>query len=379
MIRNVIFDWSGTLVDDLPAVWRASNILLTRAGRPELSLEDFRASFSLPFRGFYERQLPDIPLDTLERWFHEVFEQVQSSVVELPHARDFLEFCRANSIRTALLSSIHRRQFAEQVARIGFDQWLDHTCIEAWDKRQRVHELLANAHMHPGETLLVGDMEHDIETAHHAGLMSCAVLTGYNNLAQLRAARPHLIVEHLGELRRILTDSAFDPAKHAFFLARNVPADPGTKDSPAPHPYPIPTVGALIFNSRGDVLMIRTHKWSDLWGIPGGKIQHGESSLTALHREVLEETGLRISGVEFVMVQDCIHPPEFYRPAHFLLLNYTCWVDGPETPVILNEEAQLSQWIPPREALNLPLNHPTRVLLEAVLEKPTPGRAEPWA
>ena len=31
MIRNIIFDWSGTLVDDLPAVWKATNYVLTRA------------------------------------------------------------------------------------------------------------------------------------------------------------------------------------------------------------------------------------------------------------------------------------------------------------------------------------------------------------
>ncbi len=44
-------------------------------------------------------------------------------------------------------------------------------------------------------------MEHDIETAKHGGVHSCAVLTGYNTLEQLRAAKPDLIVEHLGELR----------------------------------------------------------------------------------------------------------------------------------------------------------------------------------
>ena len=47
-------------------------------------------------------------------------------------------------------------------------------------------------------------MQHDIETAQHGGIHSCAVLTGYNTLEQLRVAKPDLIVEHLGELREIL-------------------------------------------------------------------------------------------------------------------------------------------------------------------------------
>ena len=43
MIRSIIFDWSGTLVDDLPAVWQATNYVLTQSERSEMSLEQFRA------------------------------------------------------------------------------------------------------------------------------------------------------------------------------------------------------------------------------------------------------------------------------------------------------------------------------------------------
>src|SRR3954471_20379440 len=93
-------------------------------------------------------------------------------------------------------------------------------------------------------------------------------------------------------------------------------------------PHPITTVGALIFNPSREVLMIRTHKWSNLWGIPGGKIKLNESAEDALRREVREETGLEISDIGFVLVQDCIQSKEFYREAHFVLLNYTCSSPG---------------------------------------------------
>src|SRR5678815_5192613 len=70
MIRNIIFDWSGTLVDDLPAVWDATNYVLAQAERAEMSLEQFRAEFCLPFTIFYDRHVPHIPLPQLETWFH---------------------------------------------------------------------------------------------------------------------------------------------------------------------------------------------------------------------------------------------------------------------------------------------------------------------
>lgn len=131
------------------------------------------------------------------------------------------------------------------------------------------------------------------------------------------------------------------------------------------HSFPIITVGALIFDPAGNVLMIRTHKWSDLWGIPGGKIKLNEPAEEALRREVREETGLEISEIQFAIVQDCIQSKEFYKDAHFVLLNYTCCSPGGK--VTLNDEAEEYQWIAPGEALTrLELNAPTRILIEAV-------------
>ena len=124
---------------------------------------------------------------------------------------------------------------------------------------------------------------------------------------------------------------------------------------------PIVTVGALIYNSRDEVLMIRTHKWSDMWGIPGGKIKTGESSEDGLRREILEETALQVRDIRFVLVQDCIDSKEFYRPAHFVLLNYLCRAE--EGSVVLNDEAEEFRWVTPQDALDLPLNTPTRILL----------------
>ena len=112
--------------------------------------------------------------------------------------------------------------------------------------------------------------------------------------------------------------------------------------------------------------MIRTDKWSGLWGIPGGKIKWGETAEGALRREILEETALTIDRIQFVLVQDCIHSPEFYREAHFVLLNYTCFCVG-LPKVKLNEEAREFRWLAPAAALELALNTPTRILLEAVI------------
>ncbi len=342
-------------MDDLPAVFKASNYVLTQAGKTELSLDEFRAQFSLPFTGFYQRHTPEVPPEKLEQWFHAGFREVQQSVIELPHARDFLEFCRAKKLRAFLLSSVLGEYFALQCQVTGFDAFLEKPYTDVWDKRKKIHDILAENNLKPDETLFIGDMVHDIETAKHGGVHSCAVLTGYNTVDQLRTARPDLIVEHLGELRGFLEKNGFD-----FHAAQ--------KRHEEAHP-PIATVGALIFDHAGQVLMIRTHKWSDLWGIPGGKIKWGEPSETALRRELKEETNLDVTDIQFVLVQDCIHSREFYRDAHFVLLNYTCRSRTSRPAVVLNEEGREFRWLTLAEALKLPLNQPTKILLAAVIEQ----------
>jgi phosphoglycolate phosphatase len=353
VVRNIIFDWSGTLVDDLPAVWRATNFVFTQAGVPELTLEQFRASFCLPFTDFYERHTPHVTMGQLESWFHGRFKEVQDSVVELPQAREFLIFCREHRLRLFVLSTIHCDHFRAQTAQNRFDDFFERPYLGIRDKRAKIHEVLEENQLLPGETLFVGDMQHDIEAARHGGILSCAVLTGYNGLAQLRAAEPDLIVEHLGELRQLLETNQFE-------IKRTSSLTPEQRDA-----QPVATVGALIFNDAGQVLMIRTAKWSDLWGIPGGKIKFGETAIAALRREIKEETALEIEDIELALVQDCIHSKEFYRDAHFVLLNYTCRCAG-DPNVQLNEEAVEFRWVTMAQAAEMALNEPTRRLVEAV-------------
>ena len=342
MFRNLIFDWSGTLVDDLGPVIEATNTVLGKYDLPPLDREGFRRCFRLPYREFYSEVLPNVPLEELEAHFRPAFDEALTPVTILPHAREKLEWCAARGIRTFVLTSMDTAAFEKQMDQFGLRDLFEATYSSVLDKREVIHQILETHALDPKETAFVGDMTHDVETARHGGVSSIAVLTGYNHPEILAAVRPDITVPDLGVLRSLLD------RRHR--VSR-----------------PISTVGALIHNGAGEVLMIRTHKWSDKWGIPGGKIKRGEPSLVALHREVLEETALLIDDVQFVVSQDCIDSPEFMRPEHFILLNYVA--RARTTDVRLNDEAEEFLWLPPGEALALDLNQPTRVLLVEAIER----------
>jgi phosphoglycolate phosphatase len=340
MFRNLIFDWSGTLVDDLGPVIEATNVVLAKYKMAALDREAFRRCFRLPYPEFYADILPDIPLEELESHFRPAFDAALTPVTILPHAREKLEWCTTLGIRTFVLTSMDPIAFERQMDHFGVRHHFEATYSGVLDKRQVIHDILSTHNLDPAETAFVGDMTHDVETARHGGISSIAVLTGYNHPEILAAVRPDITVPDLGVLRSLL--------ERRKTLSR-----------------PIATVGALIHDGAGRVLMVRTHKWSNLWGIPGGKIERGETSIDALRREILEETRLTLDEIEFVLVQDCIDSQEFFRKEHFLLLNYLARATS--TSVTLNDEAREFIWLPPSDALALDLNQPTRTLLTEIL------------
>ena len=342
MFRNLIFDWSGTLVDDLGPVIEATNAVLGKYEVAPFDRESFRRAFRLPYPEFYAELLPDVPLEELEAHFRPAFDAAVTPVTVLPHAREKLEWCSAIGIRAFVLTSMDTLAFERQMDDFGLRHHFEATYSGVLDKREIIHQILETHGLKPAETAFVGDMTHDVETARHGGISSIAVLTGYNHAEILAAVRPDLTVPDLGVLRSLLD------------RRRGVSR-------------PVATVGALIHDGNGHVLMVRTHKWGNRWGIPGGKIERGESSTDALRREIREETGLELRDIQFALVQDCIHSPEFQRPEHFLLLNYVA--RATTTGVTLNDEAEEFRWLAPADALALNLNQPTRFLLAEALEK----------
>lgn len=133
--------------------------------------------------------------------------------------------------------------------------------------------------------------------------------------------------------------------------------------------FPEPTVGAFIFNPRGELLLLQSHKWPGRYVVPGGHVELGERLEQAVVREAKEETGLDVYETEFINFQQFIHDPAFWKKRHFIFFDFACKTDSMD--VSLNDEAEAFTWVEPRAALNLTLDTYTRRSIEAWLQKHT--------
>jgi len=139
------------------------------------------------------------------------------------------------------------------------------------------------------------------------------------------------------------------------------------KESVLAQSYPEATVGALIVNDKGEILLVRSYKWGKKYTVPGGHIELGERSEAAIKREVKEEVGLDVEPVKLLLVQEAIFPVDYVKHEHYIFMDYLCRSKSSAVKVD-REEIQEYLWVSPDRALELELESFTRNLVAEYLK-----------
>ncbi len=208
MFDNLIYDWSGTLVDDLQPTLEATNHVFRHYGTPPMDLHEFRRAFRLPYSEFYQEHLPDVPLSELEVHFREAFALAPTPVDVLPNTLAKLQWCRERGIRCFVLTSMDSREFERQLQRLQLAAFFERTYSGVLDKRLVIKSILMNHGLIAERTAYVGDMAHDVDTAHHGGIAGVAVLSGYSHREALEQAAPHWIFDDVNHMRVLWKEQA---------------------------------------------------------------------------------------------------------------------------------------------------------------------------
>ena len=130
--------------------------------------------------------------------------------------------------------------------------------------------------------------------------------------------------------------------------------------------YPEAIVGALVVNAEGNLLLVKSHKWRDLYGLPGGHVELGETMTDAVRREVKEETDLDVDQVEFLFYQEMVFDAAFWTKSHFIFFEFVC--NTRQTQVTLNSEAEEYLWLPPQDATEMTIDRYTKRAIEVYLQ-----------
>lgn len=188
----IIWDWNGTLLDDVEAsVWALNRMLDARA-LPRTTRAFYRAHFGFPVRPFYHLlgMDPDAEWDHICTEFHELLAVGPQAI--RPDTLAALELVRAHGISQSILSALRQDLLLRDTAHAGVQGFFDAIYgvdnLNGATKLSRGRELMARL-CDPGRRFFfIGDTLHDAEVGAALGATPILVDGGHQHVDRLAAA-----------------------------------------------------------------------------------------------------------------------------------------------------------------------------------------------
>lgn len=211
-IRHVIWDFNGTLLDDLSCCLGALATLLEERALPPLTTERYREEFGFPVQDFYVGLGFDFAredFDAVSRTFIARYLDRIADARAHAGAHDALRTVAARSIHQSVLSAMERTMLSDLLTRYELHAPMQHvrglSDLRASSKVELGRALLAEIGAPPETVVVVGDTLHDHETATALGCRAVLVTQGHQTRARIeRTMRAH---GHTGEKAPVIVDS----------------------------------------------------------------------------------------------------------------------------------------------------------------------------
>jgi phosphoglycolate phosphatase len=191
--RHIIWDWNGTLLDDLDYCLGVMNAILRPRGLPLLDRTRYHAVFDFPVRDYYARLGFDETKDSFESLSVEFIHGYDANRLTCalhPGAREQLAAVQAAGLSQSILSAYRHETLVEIVAHFGllpyFTQLSGLDNIYAHSKAELGRAQVAKLGLPPPEILLIGDTLHDLHVAKEIGVDCVLVAAGHHPAEKLR-------------------------------------------------------------------------------------------------------------------------------------------------------------------------------------------------
>lgn len=192
MIKHILWDWNGTLLDDARLTWKSVVEILRSCGLREISFDEYRETFRMPAVTFYEYlgvDFTQVSMDELSQQFHSYYEAHLTECPLQAGIEEALNTLQASGNRQSILSAHPQGQLNEAVHKYGLRQYFDHLSgsrsNHGASKAAHGRAWFEQSGLTTDEVLLIGDTDHDAEVAQEIGIKCILVSAGHQTHARL--------------------------------------------------------------------------------------------------------------------------------------------------------------------------------------------------
>ena len=184
---HILWDFNGTVLDDVDVGIRAINTLLSRRNMNTLdSLEEYHANFGFPIIDYYRKLGFDFEREPYSEiaveWVKE-YNRLAPEAGLCPGVREVYESFRTSGARQIIFSASEKGMLKGQLADLGLDGYFDEVLgcdnIEAHGKTELGTEWVKRER--PQRAILIGDTQHDAEVASAMGIECVLVACGHQS------------------------------------------------------------------------------------------------------------------------------------------------------------------------------------------------------
>lgn len=190
--KHIIWDWNGTLFDDVELCLDIINNILIKRNLNALSLDDYRNIFTFPVKDYYAEAGLDFnkyPFEELgQEWMNEYENRKTESKLH-EGTEEVLKHLNNKKIGQSILSAYKQHPLEQIVKKFNLNNYfsnmvgLDH--IYATSKIELGKNLMQKLGNGKDETLLIGDTVHDFEVAREISADCLLIANGHQSKERL--------------------------------------------------------------------------------------------------------------------------------------------------------------------------------------------------
>ena len=212
--NHLIWDWNGTLFDDVKLCSDIMNMLLTQESLPNISVQKYKSIFTFPVVDYYKlagHKFEKKSFEVLGKQFIDEYELRKNNCLLFPGVIDILTELRSKNINQYLLSAYEQNSLNKILEYFGiknfFNQIVGLDNIYAGGKSHLAHNLASKIRSNgsAGKILLIGDTIHDYEVAKE--INSECILISHGHQDEERLLKLNVpVVKDFNELKNLLRE-----------------------------------------------------------------------------------------------------------------------------------------------------------------------------
>ena len=181
--KNIIWDWNGTILNDTPVAFEATNILLERFDYPKITLEFYRDNIDTPIVNFYSKifDLNKHDVKMLDDEWGALYNQLSDKIQLHAGVEEMLSTFANNNLNQIILSAFKTNEIAKYARKFSIEHFFDDILgtqnIVMESKTVRGRRYIQENGFTSEQTLYIGDTAHDYHTARDLGV-DCILFSG---------------------------------------------------------------------------------------------------------------------------------------------------------------------------------------------------------